>query len=153
MSGDDTGTLTRVCVLLAVLVNEVRELRRDLADRKSATRKPRTLAAGDIAMLTDLLPAIVATMGGAAATVRSLHVAASARTAEAKSLRAALDATGLNSLQLGRLLRRAMESETPCSGFYVHRIGASRDGVTFIVNAEPRETHSARFIARALSGK
>lgn len=141
---DDHQTLARTNALLVCLIEELRGLRADLVGRKSAKR-PRTLCAGDIAMLNCLLPAIAAAIGAETFTVRSLCTQ--------NALRKAIDATGKNALALGRLFRRATQTETPIAGLYIHRIAPSRDGAIFCINAKPRESHIASSIAQALRGE
>lgn len=149
---DDSPTLERACMLLAVLVEEIRALRVDVAraGRKPSSSTPRVLSGDDVAGLTGLLPAIVAAIGAETFTVRRLREAAQARTRAAKTLHAALAAAALDPLRLGRLLSRATESETPIAGLYVHRIAPSRDGVMFCVDEKTREHHIASSISTAL---
>ncbi|MBI4290326.1 MAG: hypothetical protein HY661_02460 [Betaproteobacteria bacterium] len=149
---DDAPTIGRACALLVVVIDELRGLRSDLAGRKAA-KNPRVLSADDVRVLLPLLPAIAAAMGDETFTVHHLTAAAQGRTRAAKTLRAALDATGMNPLQIGRLLRRAAESEMQIAGFHAHRIGPSREGAMFCVDAKSREHHLASGIAQALHGR
>jgi hypothetical protein len=127
--------------LIAILVDETRGLRADLAARKAATRAHRALSVADLAVLTALLPRIAAVIGATTCTVRALTEAAAATTDEAGALRDALNAAALTGKQLGRLFKRAAEAATPAAGFYVRRIGPSRDGVIFCVDTETRVYH------------
>jgi len=135
---ENRNAAMRCAVLLATLIEEIRELRRDLAGRK-ASRKPRVLSTGDLAVLSELLPRIAAIMGVDRFTVRELR--------EEKSLRKTIAETGLNPLQLGHLLRRATAAGAEVCGLHVRALGASREGVMFSVDAEHRKRHMASGIA------
>lgn len=128
--------------LAVVMIDELRGLR-DILERKAARRKSRSLSAADVAALSALLPKIAAAIGKESCTVHSLNEAASTRTAKAKALRAALAATGCDSPQLGRLLVRGANTGTQIAGFYLHKTGRSRNGVTIRVDTEPRDHRTA----------
>ena len=142
-------------MLAMTLIEEMRGLRVDIqtAGRRPRKAKTQALSSADVAILADLLPAIVAAVGAESVTVRALEEATEDRTAEARSLRKALDATGMNGMQLGKLFARASKCDTPTADLYVHRIGDARDGVVIRVDANHRDHHIAHGVAAALRGK
>jgi hypothetical protein len=142
---NDEPPLARVCMLLATLVNEVRGLRADLADRRAA---PRTITAADAEQLDSLLPILHNVTGGARFTVHDLLLRS-----DATELRDTLERSGLgqNARRLGRLLRRAALADFDAGGLFVDALGRERAGTCFRVTAETRETHIARTIAQKLA--
>lgn len=125
--------------LAVVLIDELRALRSDLGERRTATA-PRDLSKADRLHLEALLPAIVQTSATERVTVNALTAAARGRTRSAKALRTAINESGLNAMQIGRLLKRASEADAAVAGFHVDRCGDSRAGAVFaFISATAKE--------------
>ena len=109
--------------LLRELVEQVRGLRADLAERRPAT----SLSRVDRERLARLLPAIGGTLGSEPFNSSEIceHDAAALR----------LGRAGLTAKQLGRLLRRAVG--TPVGGYLVERLGEEAGAVLWRVVQVP----------------
>ena len=141
---DDAVGLQRVCMLLAVLVNELRGLRNDLAGRKQSS-KPRGLSDADMRALMPLLPAAAAAFREEEFTVGAMM----ARAKECQALRDAIANSSLNSLQLGWLLKRAATADECIAGLYVHFLRRTRTGAVFCVDENTAEQRAmSDFVSR-----
>jgi hypothetical protein len=150
---NDEHAIGRVCVLLAVLVEEIRGLRMDLT--RSRPKKLRPLSDADCALLAALLPAVRTIFGEHEFTVGTLmRRAERVGSSDAKAARDAIASAGLNALQLGHLFKRAAAIDAPISGgLYVHFLKVSRMGAVFGVDTNTAEHRAATTIARTLRAR
>ena len=114
--------------LLAAILEELRGLRADLADRKRGR-----LSLADRALLAAFLPVVAAVVGARAFTVRELVDHARLPT-EAALLDALAAAGGAN--KAGRLLKRGNGIEV--DGMMAWNVGDDRDGLVWRVRAAIR---------------
>lgn len=109
--------------LLRELVAEIRGLRADLTQQRSTS----TLSREDHAVLVRLLPAVAGAIGSELFSSAELcaHTASAVR----------LVCAGLTVRQLGRLLRRAVD--TPVAGYMVRRQGSEANAVLWQIFQVP----------------
>lgn len=143
MIDNDAGAL-RLCALLVTLIEEVRGLRADLAERKSA-KKPHTLPDADRVVLVELLPAVREMFGEGEFGVGLLIRRSSERSSVAQRVKRAI--AGMNALRLGRLLVRAANVASPISTLYVHLVRRSRSGAVLCVSENTAEHRQASSFA------